>query len=108
MPDDSRTEDRPSLYKSEIFRDRPQPVASHNAITAEQGLEVFGGLAARRQRPARTYLEPAREIPVFGEADVLVVGGGPAATATATAAARRRARVTLVERSCRLVAHRAA
>src|SRR3974377_1236540 len=98
MTDDRRTEEAP-LYKSEIFRDRPQPVASHNAISAEQGLEVFGGsAAARRQRPARTHLEPAREIPVFGEADVLVVGGGPAGTAAAIAAARLGADVMLVER----------
>jgi hypothetical protein len=53
----------------------------------------------RRARPsAGTYREPAREIPVFRETDVLVVGGGPAGTTAAIAAARCGADVTLVER----------
>ena len=61
---------------------------------------MFGGAQgpARRPRPARTYLEPAREIPVFAETDVLVVGGGPAGTAAAISAARLGADVLLVER----------
>ena len=52
----------------------------------------------RRARPAKTILEPAREIPVFAETDVLVVGGAPAGTAAAIAAARLGADVLLVER----------
>ena len=52
----------------------------------------------RRARPAKTVFEPAREIPVFAETDVLVVGGGPAGTAAAIAAARVGADVLLVER----------
>ena len=52
----------------------------------------------RRGRPSRTFLEPAREIPVFAESDVLVVGGGPAGCAAAVAAARSGARVLLLER----------
>ncbi|GAC1326407.1 MAG: FAD-dependent oxidoreductase [Chloroflexota bacterium] len=46
----------------------------------------------------RTYHEPAREIPVYGETDVLIVGGGPAGCAAAVAAARTGAEVTLIER----------
>ena len=42
--------------------------------------------------------EPAREIPVFHETDVVVVGGGPAGFAAAVAAARTGAKVALVER----------
>lgn len=46
----------------------------------------------------RTITEPAREIPVIAEVDVLVAGGGPAGFAAAVAAARLGARVMLVER----------
>ncbi len=42
--------------------------------------------------------EPAKEIPVFHETDVVVVGGGPAGFAAAVAAARAGAKVALVER----------
>src|SRR3954452_6128599 len=45
-----------------------------------------------------TVSEPAREVPVHEETDVLVVGGGPAGTAAALAARRLGRRVTLVER----------
>jgi hypothetical protein len=43
-------------------------------------------------------VEPAREIPVVAEADVVVVGGGPAGVAAAVAAARAGASTVLVER----------
>ena len=42
--------------------------------------------------------EPARQLPVFGEFDVVVVGGGPAGLAASTSAARYGAKVLLVER----------
>lgn len=42
--------------------------------------------------------EPAKEIPVFHRADVVVVGGGPAGFSAAVGAARVGARVALVER----------
>ena len=71
-----------------------------NAVSEEQGLEIFGDntVRARAQRPALTHREAAREIPVFSETDVLVVGGGPAGTSAAVAAAKTGADVTLVER----------
>ena len=70
-----------------------------NIVNREQGLEIFGsGKAQRRARPALTYKEAAREIPVFAETDVLVTGGGPAGTAAAISAARLGARVMLIER----------
>ena len=42
--------------------------------------------------------EPARHTPVIAEADVVVLGGGPAGIAAATAAARAGATTLLVER----------
>ena len=42
--------------------------------------------------------EPAREVPVYGTFDVVVLGGGPAGIAAAAAAARNGAKVVLVER----------
>ncbi|HEY5830660.1 MAG TPA: FAD-dependent oxidoreductase, partial [Hyphomicrobiaceae bacterium] len=106
MSNDKSKDDERPLYRSEIFRDRPTPQGAggsgnlSNTIGAEQGIEFFGGDAqpARRARPNKKYLEPAREIPVFAETDVLVVGGGPAGTAAAIAAARLGADVLLVER----------
>ena len=85
--------------ESEIFRDPPGSGNFSSSIGAAQGIELFSGSArVRRARPAKTVVEPAREIPVFTETDVLVVGGGPAGTAAAIAAARVGADVLLVER----------
>ena len=42
--------------------------------------------------------EPARDIPVIAETDVLVVGGGPAGIAAAVSASRAGASAILVER----------
>lgn len=71
-----------------------------NMIGVEQGIEVFDGgtKQERRSRPQGTYREAARDIPIFAETDVLVVGGGPAGTAATVAAARLGADVMLVER----------
>jgi hypothetical protein len=62
--------------------------------------EVFAGRDPARRRPptGRVLREAARETPVHAEADVLVVGGGPAGWAAAVAAARLGARVILLER----------
>ncbi|HET6426823.1 MAG TPA: FAD-dependent oxidoreductase, partial [Phycisphaerae bacterium] len=45
----------------------------------------------------KTYREPAREIPVTREAEVIVVGGGPAGLAAAIASARQGAATVLIE-----------
>lgn len=47
---------------------------------------------------AQTVPEPARDLPVYGTCDVLVVGGGPAGICAAVAAAREGADVVLMER----------
>ena len=45
-----------------------------------------------------TFTESSRDIPVYHNCDVLVVGGGPAGTAAALAAARTGADVVMLER----------
>lgn len=56
----------------------------------------------RDAKPPRPQLgtvhEPGRDIPVYRECDVLVVGGGPSGTAAAASAARAGADVVLLER----------
>ena len=47
---------------------------------------------------SKTIEEPARHIPVYGEYDVAVLGGGPAGIAAAVAAARAGRRTLLIER----------
>ena len=57
--------------------------------------------SARTRHPrvtARHLTEPAREVPIHAECDVLVVGGGPAGTAAAVGSARLGARTMLLER----------
>ena len=44
------------------------------------------------------WTEPARQLPVYGSFDVVVVGGGPAGIAASWSAAKQGAKVLLVER----------
>ena len=48
--------------------------------------------------PTKTITEPARQIPLYGEYEVAVLGGGPAGIAAAVAAARAGRRTLLIER----------
>jgi hypothetical protein len=95
---DQKSKER-KTRESEIFREPPGSGNYSSSIGAAQGIELFSGAGqVRRARPAKTIVEPARQVPVFAETDVLVVGGGPAGTAAAIAAARLGADVLLVER----------
>jgi len=54
---------------------------------------------AKQPRPQLGHLhEPGRDIPIYRDCDVLVVGGGPSGTAAAAAAARQGADAVLLER----------
>jgi FAD dependent oxidoreductase len=48
--------------------------------------------------PSKTIFEPARQVPLYGEYEVAVLGGGPAGIAAAVAAARAGRRTLLIER----------
>ncbi len=52
----------------------------------------------KRHKSPKTVSEAAREIPVWREVDVVVVGGGPGGVGAAIAAARTGARTVLLER----------
>src|SRR5258705_8142201 len=48
--------------------------------------------------PSKPIEEPARQVPLYGEYEVVVLGGGPAGIAAAVAAARAGRRTLLIER----------
>src|SRR5712672_31711 len=48
--------------------------------------------------PLKTVTEPARKVPLYGEYEVAVLGGGPAGIAAAVAASRSGRRTLLIER----------
>src|SRR5229473_6437858 len=48
--------------------------------------------------PRKTIEEPARQVPLYGEYEVVILGGGPAGIAAAVAAASDGRRTLLVER----------
>jgi hypothetical protein len=63
------------------------------------GTYAQGHLPRQPRADLGTVAEPARDIRVFRDCDVLVVGGGPSGTAAAIAAARTGADVVLLERA---------
>ncbi len=58
---------------------------------------VIDESTGQRQGSGSVWREPARDIPVTGETDVVVCGGGPAGIAAAISAARAGASVRLIE-----------
>src|SRR5439155_23913512 len=58
---------------------------------------VWSQATGNRNLP-KTIEEPARQIPVYGEYEIVVLGGGPAGITAAVAAARAGRRTLLVER----------
>src|SRR5438270_8262845 len=59
---------------------------------------ITHGSSGNPNLPAKTIEEPARQLPLYGEYEVAVLGGGPAGIAAAVAAARAGRRTLLVER----------
>ncbi|MEZ5729115.1 MAG: FAD-dependent oxidoreductase [Burkholderiaceae bacterium] len=78
----------------EVERERSDDRIMVSSIWEDRSQRAVGG----RREDLGTWLEPAREIPVYRQCDVLVVGGGPAGSAAAAAAAREGADVVLLER----------
>jgi hypothetical protein len=68
-------------------------------LVYKSGIFAQGHLPRRPRADLGTVTEPARNIRVFRDCDVLVVGGGPSGTAAAVAAARTGADVVLLERA---------
>ena len=59
---------------------------------------VTGAAADRKTNIPNRYVEPAKELKVHGEYDVIVVGGGVAGFAAAIASARNGAKALIIER----------
>lgn len=81
------------------------PQSNNGMLTTQRGEErflssdLFARKDARAPRPDHGHVsEPGRQIPVYHQCDVLVVGGGPSGTAAAAAAARAGANVAMLER----------
>ncbi len=68
-----------------------------SALPAVSGA-AFGAPRTVHAAQTDTITEPARNIPVFADTDVLVIGGGPAGVAAAISAARAGSSTILVER----------
>jgi 2-polyprenyl-6-methoxyphenol hydroxylase-like FAD-dependent oxidoreductase len=80
--------------------DQTLPKVTHLTRTDERILmsDIFERDAKEPRQDLGTVHEPGRDIGVYRECDVLVVGGGPSGTAAAAAAAREGADVVLLER----------
>src|SRR4051812_39149183 len=59
---------------------------------------IISQLAGNPTLTPKTIEEPARQVPLYGEYEVAVLGGGPAGIAAVVAAARAGRRTLLIER----------
>src|SRR5712672_253916 len=59
---------------------------------------ITHGSSGNPNLPSKTIEEPARQLPLYGEYEVAVLGGGPAGIAAAVASARAGRRTLLIER----------
>src|SRR6267142_5911352 len=59
---------------------------------------ITHGSSGNPTLPSKTIEEPARQLPLYGEYEVAVLGGGPAGIAAAVAGARAGRRTLLIER----------
>jgi hypothetical protein len=79
----------------------PDPVTMQSITRSDERIlsaDIFSRDAKVPRADLGMHHEPGREIPVYRDCEVLVVGGGPSGTAAAVAAARQGADVVLLER----------
>ncbi len=69
----------------------------HASAAAAVGAAARGAKAAEKDANMKTHREPARDVPIAEEADVVVCGAGPAGVSAAVAAARAGASTRLIE-----------
>jgi len=83
-------------------RDFLRSAGAATAALAAAGLGDGQDGARTSAGSPKTLTEPRRTVPVIGEYDVAVVGGGIAGAAAAVAAARNGAKTCLLEKACAL------
>lgn len=81
---------------------RPLNSKATGSGSEEQDLQYLRMVTSSSSVGLNTYNEPSRNVPVLGEWDAVVCGGGPAGCAAAVAAARHGARTLLVEKESHL------
>lgn len=86
---------RRKFIKNVLYTTGAGVLGSQFACTPETGPTVASDSQLSNKN---AVTEPAREIPVIAETDVLVIGGGPAGIAAAISASRAGATTALVER----------
>lgn len=86
----------PDYLQRMPHRFTPLDVSRRRFLQAALAGSVAGVAQAEPEKPGR-FAEPARELPIHEDADVIVCGAGPAGVAAALSAARTGAKVRLME-----------